>query len=146
MQAREIMTPNPKVVTPDEPIAHAAVIMRDLDVGIVPVVKDKTSMKLEGVITDRDIAVRCVASQHGSNCRVRDHMTANHLDTVQPEADIRQVIDLMERDRIRRIVVVGRDDRVSGIIAQADLAVKLGPKQPLQVEEVLERVSQPVHA
>jgi CBS domain-containing protein len=73
-------------------------------------------------------------------------MTANHLDTVQPDADIRQVINLMERDRIRRIVVVGRDDRVSGIIAQADLAVKLGPKQPLQVEEVLERVSQPVHA
>ena len=143
MLARDIMTRDPRVVTTAEPIVHAAAIMRDLDVGIVPVVTDKVRMRLEGVITDRDIVVRCVAAQHNSHCRVRDHMTADHLATVRPDAEIHQVIDLMERGRIRRVVVVDDDDRVVGIIAQADLAVKLGPKEPLEVEEMLERVSAP---
>jgi CBS domain-containing protein len=146
MLAREIMTPNPRVVTTDEPLAHAAAIMRDLDVGIVPVVNDRVKLRLEGVITDRDIAVRCVAAQHGTHCRVRDHMTADRLDTVRPDAPLADVIELMERDRVRRIVVVGQDERVVGIIAQADLAVRLGAKEPLKVEEVLERVSQSVYA
>lgn len=146
MKAREIMTARPAVVTPDAPLAHAAAIMRDLDVGIVPVVDDVSRMHLEGVLTDRDIAVRCVAQQHDSKCRVRDHMTAHAIDTVGPEAEIADVITKMERDRLRRIPVVDDARRVVGIIAQADLAVKLGPKQPLEVEHLLERVSEPVPA
>jgi CBS domain-containing protein len=143
MLARDIMTRDPRVVTPDEPIAHAATIMRDLDVGIVPVVNDKVHMHLEGVLTDRDIVVRCVALQHNGHCRVRDHMTSDHLATVRPDTEIHQVIDLMERGRIRRIVVVDEDNHLVGIIAQGDLAVKLGPKEPLEIEELVERISVP---
>jgi CBS domain-containing protein len=146
MKARDIMTPNPSVITPDEPIGRAAAIMRVLDVGIVPVVDDATSMRLQGVLTDRDIVVRCVARGHDGRCRVRDHMTADHLDTVGPDADAAEVIARMEGDRVRRIPVVGDDGRVVGIIAQADLAVKLGPKEPLEVEHLLERISEPAHA
>lgn len=146
MRARDIMTANPTVVTPDELVARAAEIMHELDVGIVPVVGDRSRMALEGVLTDRDIVVRCVARRHGTTCRVRDHMTSDHLDTVAPEADVAAVIAKMERDRVRRIPVVGEGNRLVGIIAQADLAVKLGPKEPLQVEHMLERVSEPAHA
>lgn len=143
MKARDIMTANPSVVTPDEPVAKAAEIMRELNVGIVPVVDDRQHMRLEGVLTDRDIAVRCVAARHDSRCRVRDHMTTEHLDTVHPDADVSEVIEKMEHERVRRIPVVSDGQHLTGIIAQADLAVKLGPKEPLKVEEVLERVSEP---
>jgi len=146
MLARQIMSSNPAAVTPDEPIHHAASIMRDRDVGIVPVVKDRSSMRLEGLITDRDIVIRCVALQHDPSCAVRDHMTTDHLDTVHPDADIDDVIALMEWDRVRRILVVAEDNRVVGVIAQADLALKLGPREPLQVEEVIQRVSEPIAA
>jgi CBS domain-containing protein len=146
MKARDIMTPAPAVVTPDAPIVRAAEIMRDLEVGIVPVVDDVSRMRLEGVLTDRDIAVRCVAQRHDAKCLVRDHMTARNIDTVTPDADVTEVIAKMEQDRVRRIPVVDEAKRLVGIIAQADLAVKLGPKEPLEVEHMLERVSEPVPA
>lgn len=140
MIARDVMTAELSVVTPSDPIARAAEIMRDLDIGAVPVVDDAASMRLRGILTDRDIAIRCVAKKHGVSCRVGDHMTT-HVETVKPDADLSRVIWLMEQKQIRRVPVVSIDDRLQGIIAQADLATKVGPKDPLVVEEVLERVS-----
>ena len=145
MKARDIMTPDPSVVTPQHPIVHAAEIMRERDVGMVPVVDDVSNMRLEGVLTDRDIAVRCVAFGHDGSCRVQDHMTTEGLDVVRADADISEVISKMETDQVRRIPVVADGSRLVGIIAQADLAVKLGPKEPELIEEVLERISEPAH-
>jgi CBS domain-containing protein len=59
MKARDVMTPNPDVVTPDEPITRAAQVMRDRDVGIVPVVEDRATMKLRGVITTSTRPASC---------------------------------------------------------------------------------------
>lgn len=146
MKARDIMTANPRVVTPTEPVTHAAEIMRDLDVGIVPVVDDIATMHLEGVLTDRDIAVRCVAFGHHGNCRVSDHMTSDHLDVVRADAEVNEVIKRMEEGQVRRIPVVADGSRLVGIIAQADLAVKLGPRQPDVIEELIERISTPLVA
>ena len=146
MRARELMTPTPSYVTPDDPLSLAAELMRELDVGMVPVVDNHDAKHLTGVITDRDIAVRCVARHHEPWCRVRDHMTGRALHTVHPDADATDVLELMEREQVRRIPVVRDDDVLMGIIAQADIATKLGPASPLEVERVLERVSEPAHA
>ncbi len=143
MKARDIMTSNPAVVTPDEPIKRAAELMRERDVGLIPVVSDRADMQLQGVVTDRDIAVRCVAAGHGGTCKVRDHMTTDRIGTVKVDADIDEVIHKMEKDKVRRIPVTEDGNRLTGIIAQADLALRLGPKEPLRVEEVLEAVSAP---
>lgn len=146
MKARDIMTATPAVVTADAPVFRAAEIMRDLDVGLVPVVDELSNMQVDGVITDRDIAVRCVAQRHDVGCTVKDHMTTGRIDTVPPDADVSEVIERMAQDRVRRILVVDEDDRLVGIIAQADLAVKVGPREPLEVEHMLEQVSEPVPA
>jgi CBS domain-containing protein len=143
MKARDIMTSDPHVTTRREPVSRAAEIMRDLDIGIVPVVDDPSSMRLVGVITDRDITVRCVAKKHSSFCTVGDHMTSEDLHTAHPDDDIEVVIASMERDQVRRIPVVSEDNRLTGVIAQADLATKLGTKEPQKVEELLQRVSEP---
>jgi CBS domain-containing protein len=141
MRARDIMTPNPLVVTPSDPVSRAAEIMRDAEIGIVPVVDDREHRHLVGVITDRDIAVRCVASQHIPACDVSLHMSGDHLCTVGPDDDVSNVLASMTHDRVRRIPVVAEDNRLIGMISQADLATKLGPAQPLEVEKVLESVS-----
>ena len=84
MRARDIMTSHPLVVTGEDTISHAAEIMRDAEVGIVPVVDDREHRRLIGVLTDRDIAVRCVSHRHVPACDVRLHMSADHLHTVAP--------------------------------------------------------------
>lgn len=145
MNARDLMTPNPWVVTPEDPVSRAAEIMRDQDVGVLPVVDDPARMRLRGVITDRDIAVRCTAAKHTPACPVADHMTTGPLDAVSPATDVREVMELMKEDRVRRVMVT-QGERLVGVIAQADLARRTGPVQPVEVERVLERISEPAHA
>ena len=141
MRARDIMTSNPLVVTGEDTISHAAEIMRDAEVGIVPVVDDREHRRLIGVLTDRDIAVRCVSHKHVPACDVRLHMSGDHLHTVAPDDDVDRVIEAMAHDQVRRIPVVADDGRLIGMISQADLATKVGPDNPLDVERVLESVS-----
>ncbi len=140
MKARDVMTPNPDVLTPDEPVTRAAQLMRDRNVGIVPVVEDKSSMKLRGVITDRDIAVRHVAEGHPNSCRVGDEVSGRPIATVRPEADVKDVMNVMKRDQVRRVPVVEGDNRLVGIIAQADIAER-GPSEK-EVGKVVEKISE----
>ena len=141
MKARDIMTVNPECVTREETIARAAQIMRDLDVGVVPVVENHSSMRLAGVITDRDIAIRHVADSHGDGCKVGDHMTAGDIRTVSPDDDVKEVMSAMQHEQVRRIPVVEGELRLVGIIAQADLATEhVGDKK---VGETVEKISEP---
>jgi CBS domain-containing protein len=144
MKARDIMTRNPTVVTPNDPISRAASLMQERDVGLIPVVDDLKTMQLVGVLTDRDIAVRCVAQQHDATCPVRHHMTTDALATVGADASAEDVMAQMEKHRVRRVPVVSKGKHLEGIIAQADVAVKLGPTQPAEVEHLVEHISEPV--
>lgn len=130
-------------VTPGDTVRRAADVMRELNVGAVPVVEDRVTRMLRGIITDRDITIRCTAEAHASTCLVKDHMTAMPLQTIHPDDDVTRVIEKMERGQVRRLPVITPDGVLVGIIAQADLATKVGPTQPRQVEELLERVSAP---
>jgi len=142
MKAHEIMTPRPEVVTARDPISRAAEIMRDRDVGVVPVVRDTSSMVLEGVITDRDLAVRHVADKHTDDCTVGSHMSRTKLQVVGESDDLATVIATMERAEVRRVPVTDKNGKLLGIIAQADVARCEGvPKA--QVAEVVQRVSEP---
>jgi CBS domain-containing protein len=139
MKARDIMTRNVECVTRDDTAEQAARIMRDEDVGVVPVIDSKGSMKLSGIVTDRDLAVRCIAEGKNGDCRVSEIMSTD-LITVEPDDDIDHVMNRMEAEQVRRIPVV-EDDRIVGIIAQADLATQ-GPGDA-DVGEVVERISAP---
>lgn len=141
MKARELMTKDPAVLTPDEPVSRAAQIMRDRNVGAVPIVDDRSSMRLRGLITDRDLAIRHVAESHGPDCRVSEELTSGPLKTVTPETEAQEVFELMKREQVRRVPVV-QGDRLVGIIAQADVATG-GRSDPATVGKVVERISEP---
>ena len=104
--------------------------MRDRDVSLVPVVDDPSSMFLIGVITDHDIAARCVASEHDSSCTVGEHMTADHLRTVRTCDDIGDVVDLMERHQIACIPVISDANRLVGVIRRRDLPAVVADVAP----------------
>lgn len=143
MNALTLMTPDPTVVGRDETISHAAHLMKTLDVGMLPVVDNTEHRRLVGVLTDRDIVVRCLAEGHRIDCRVRDHMTADPLVTVHIDTGLREIADRMERYQVRRLPVVNKQMKVLGIVTQADLARHAGPDHPELIEEVLEKISTP---
>ena len=140
MKARDIMTADPQCVTTQDSATAAARIMRDRDVGIVPVVDDESSRQLRGVITDRDIALRCVAEGRNGDCLVSELMSGE-LITVRPDDDLDRVMSRMKTEQVRRIPVVDESDRLVGIIAQADVALE-GPGDR-EVGQVVERISEP---
>jgi CBS domain-containing protein len=112
--------------------------MRDTDVGIVPVVEDSGSMRLAGVVTDRDIAIRIVAEGRGNDVNVGEVMSSG-LATVRPDDDLDRVTELMKSEQVRRIPVVD-GDRLVGIIAQADVAREGRDKK---TGDVVEHISEP---
>jgi CBS domain-containing protein len=138
MKAREIMTPDPTCITPDDTIRHAAQIMREKDVGIIPVVESAGNRRLCGVVTDRDIAVRHVAEGHGDGCKVSEAMSKKTLVTASPDEDIDSVMRKMQERQVRRIPVV-EGEKLVGIIAQADVATHID--EPSAVKRTVEGIS-----
>lgn len=144
-KVRDIMTPGPRTLLPDETVSRAATLMRDEDVGMIPVIRDLKNRELVGLITDRDIVLRHVAAHHDWDCSVEDHMTHEKLVSVESEDEAFHAIRLMKDARVRRIPVTDADGRLVGIVALADIARHLGPETPGTVEELLERVSESAH-
>jgi CBS domain-containing protein len=146
MKARDIMTPRPFVVLPSDEIWKAAEIMKYEDVGGVPVVADVKTQRLCGLITDRDMTIRCVARRHGGRCTVGEHMTPLPLQTVLPDAAVEEIVEKMEAAQVRRIPVVDAAGCLLGIVAEADLATKLAPAEALPARKRVKRSSPPVLA
>jgi CBS domain-containing protein len=122
MQVRDIMTPNPSVVTRSETVARAAALMRDRHIGMLPVVDDLHSRRLVGVVTDRDIIVRGVAHERDVDGPVRDLMTSAPLAVTYVDRSPDEVVGLMERRQLRRIPVLDDRERVVGIVASIDVS------------------------
>ncbi|MBC9784746.1 CBS domain-containing protein [Heliobacterium chlorum] len=113
------MTQDITSISSDKSVIEAAKIMKQLDVGAVPVVQGD---KCIGIITDRDIALRVVAQgQDPQNTRIHAAMTSDPV-TASPDMDVHAAADLMAERQIRRLPVV-ENDRLVGIVALGDLAV-----------------------
>jgi len=143
MFAHELMTGQPVVIAHDATLSAAAELMRIRGVGMLPVVDYMRAHKLVGVITDRDLVVRGLAFGHGGSAKVHEHMTRDPLVTVAPETPVKEIALLMARHQLRRIPVLDDAGTVVGIVAQADLAVLVGPTDPSLVERVVEGISRP---
>lgn len=144
MKAQDIMTAKPVCCTPADSVQDVALVMRDHDCGCVPIVDPQTGV-LVGVITDRDLAVRGLASGRGAHARVGELMS--EAPRCASEADDILVIErLMAEHQIRRIPVVDAEGCCIGIISQADVArAALGSGEVTErdVATVVERVSRP---
>jgi CBS domain-containing protein len=146
MRIAEIMTEEPEVVTADSTLADAARKMRDLNVGIIPVVESEDSRRLKGVITDRDIAIRAVAEgKDAKSTKVADCMTTE-LETCNKNDSVGDVLRVMQREQVRRVPIIDREGRLVGIVAQADVAVdylNADPGRKRDVARTLRSVSEP---
>ena len=139
MKVKDIMTSDPVSVTPETRLQEAARMMKQHNVGIIPVVERAGSKQLVGVITDRDIAVRCVAEGHDSSkCPVREAMSSD-IQTARADDDVESVMRLMGKEQVRRIPIVDERGGLVGIVAQADI-VREAEDEDL-AEETVEKIS-----
>jgi CBS domain-containing protein len=121
MKIRDVMTPNPKTVSPNDTIQKAAQVMQAEDTGAVPVVQNG---HVFAVVTDRDIVVRVVAEGGSFSSPVGD-IASKGVVSATPEMSTREASELMSEHQIRRLPVV-ENDRLVGIVSLGDLAVKEG--------------------
>ena len=143
MKAQELMTTSPACCTPESTVREAARLMLEHDCGCIPVVEKGTN-RLVGVVTDRDIACRCVAEGKGPDARVQEIMTTDPR-CCHPEDDVAAVEQIMMQAQIRRVPVVDARGDCVGMIAQADLAVKDEKVSDSELGRVVERISEPGH-
>jgi CBS domain-containing protein len=140
----ELMSTSPCTVTPDTSISEAARLMKQEDVGILPVIERvggaETRGRLVGVVTDRDLAVRHVAEGRSSDAPVRDVMSSG-VRTCGPDDSVDTVMELMGREQVRRIPIVDERGSLVGVVSQADLARKA--RDDAKVERTVEEISQP---
>jgi CBS domain-containing protein len=116
---RDLMSSNPRSISSDSTVGEAARLMRDEDVGLVPVVDGD---RLTGTVTDRDITIRVVAEQKDpQSVQVRE-IASTDLVTIDPQQDLDEALRLMAQHQVRRLPVVEEDGRLVGIVAQADVA------------------------
>ena len=131
----EVMTSDVKVVRPDESVQRAASIMSEQDVGALPVCD---GLRLKGMITDRDIAVRAVAAGRGVDTPVREVMTEEVIWCSEDDS-LRDLLKRMGNDQIRRVPVLDASRNLVGIVALGDLAIEERPG----VDEALRDISMP---
>ena len=144
MNISELMSKDPRTVSPDTPVSEAAQLMKEEDIGMVPVIERvggaETRGRLVGVITDRDIAIRTVAEGRASDSPVRDVMSSG-VRTATPSDSVESVMELMGREQVRRVPIVDERGSLVGVVSQADLARKA--KNEGRVERTVEQISQP---
>lgn len=140
MKIRDIMTSDVETAEPDDTLDELAIMMREQDVGAIPVVEDG---ELIGIVTDRDIVLRCVAEGKDPADIAADEIISGDLQTIEPDADLEQARRIMAQHQIRRLPVVDNGMLV-GMISLGDLAVKTDRSE--EVADTLEDISEGVKA
>ena len=140
MKCSEVMTENPSCCLPTDTVFDSAQLMKSEDVGSIPIVEDNETKRLEGMVTDRDLALKVVGgSLDPKNTKIQEVMSTGIV-TCGPDDNADEAIELMEEHQVRRIPIVDGDNRLVGIIAQADIATRMNA--PEKTAEVVEQISE----
>jgi len=140
MLASEIMTKDPECCVRSDSAMTAAQLMKSEDVGPIPIVENREEKKLTGIVTDRDLAIKVVAEARDPKTTPVEEVMSEGLVTCRESDHVQSVLQLMEENQLRRIPVVDKNDHLKGIIAQADVATRLGNTRV--AGKVVQQVSQ----
>ncbi len=119
MQVQELMSKDPVLVETKEPVSSAAQLMRARNIGVMPVCDGRG--RLVGMLTDRDIAIRCVAAQLDAKTTPVEAIMSRGAVTAAPEENVQAALDRMHAEQIRRLPVV-QDGKLVGMLSLADVA------------------------
>ena len=135
MLIKDMMTKAPACCKPSDTLDQVAKLMRDRDCGEIPVC-DGT--KIVGVITDRDITIRAVASGKTPMAVPVSEVMTHNVSTIREDEKLDKALALMEDELVRRLPVVDETGKIVGIVSQADLVAKI---PSLKVARMMKAVS-----
>jgi CBS domain-containing protein len=137
----EVMTREPVCCEPSASVVQVAATMKREDVGSIPVVDSPEDKKLIGIVTDRDLVVKVLATgSAGDRATVREAMTPNPVFCHEND-DLSKAVTLMSERQVRRMPIVDEAGRLTGIIAQADVATRGNRDET--TGELVEAISEP---
>jgi CBS domain-containing protein len=119
MRLKEIMKTNLSCLTPEDTVQEAATLMREQNVGFIPICDDEK--KVQGTITDRDLATRVLADARDPKTKLADCMSTE-LVYASPDDDLSRAQELMATHRKSRMLVCDREGRIQGVISLSDIA------------------------
>lgn len=119
MQVKDIMNPSVISVKPDDTAADAARLIARHNVGSLPVCGEDGGLR--GIVTDRDIVLRCVAAQEDPSKTKVSALMSRNCATVSPQDDARAAAQMMAQSQVRRLPVL-ENEKVVGILSLGDLS------------------------
>ena len=134
-KVRDVMTDRPRCVTPETRVSDAAQLMERDDVGLLPILEGE---QLTGVVTDRDIVIRAIGKGKDPRGMPVREVASREIVTVHADDSLSDALKMMASQQVRRLPVVDDDNRLVGILAQADVALEAKEKA---VGEMVEEIS-----
>jgi CBS domain-containing protein len=123
----EVMTPDPVCLDKDAPVRDAARVMRDENIGNVVITAGE---RVYGILTDRDIVVRCLADEADIEACTCGKVCSADIVTIEPSASLESAVKLMRDHAVRRLIVI-EGERPVGVVSLGDLAQERDPKSAL---------------
>ena len=136
----EVMTKTPVCCLPDDMVIKAAELMKSSNIGSIPVIENEQTKKLVGIVTDRDLTLKIVAKGLDAKSTKVESVMTRKVVTCRAEDDLQKALDAMAEHQLRRIPVVDNDNKILGIIAQADVATRVN--QPEKTAAMVKEISQ----
>jgi CBS domain-containing protein len=134
------MTKTPVCCVPGDLVPHAADLMKREHIGSIPVIENEQTMKLVGIVTDRDLALRIVAEGLDAKTTKVETVMTRKVVTCHVDDDLQKALDAMSENQLRRIPIVDDDHKIVGIIAQADVATRVD--HPKRTAAMIKEISQ----
>lgn len=135
----ELMTKNPICCLPNSMVAEVAQLMKRENIGPIPVIESEQTRKLIGIVTDRDLAMKIVAEGRDAKSTKVEAVMTRKVVTCRADDDLQKALDAMSEHQLRRIPVVDNENKILGIIAQADVATRVN--QPEKTAEMVKGIS-----
>lgn len=139
-KCHEVMTKDPVCCLPNDSVAKAAELMKNENIGSILVIENEQSQTLVGIVTDRDLALKVVAGALDANSTTVETVMTQKVVTCHPDDDLQTALNAMSEHQLRRIPVVDNDNKILGIIAQADVATRVD--EPEKTGEMVKEISQ----
>lgn len=136
----EVMTKDPSCCLSNDSVEKAALMMQRENVGAIPVIDTEHTRKLVGIVTDRDLALKIIAGELDAKSTKVNAVMTHDVVTCFAEDDLQKALDAMAEHQLRRIPVVDSENRIIGIIAQADVATRV--HEPAKTAEMVREISE----
>lgn len=136
----DVMTKDPVACLPTDMAVKAAGLMKSENVGSIPVIENEKNRVLVGILTDRDLALKVVAEGLDPKSTKVESVMTNEVVTCHADDDVQKALDSMSENQVRRIPVVDQENKILGIIAQADMATRA--KHPKRTAKMVKGISQ----